>query len=158
MTQIPQAARLKQLTMAGQYAAVELFRGTMMRHSLVVYRADNADAQTLSFDGEGWLAYVPIRVPETICVRDRPPPGAAAVLINRTHAYRDLFLPITPAEMRMFDSIDGERTIAAIADKRAAARTFFERLWWYDQVVFDAARAASAPIAIASSTCAAADR
>src|SRR4029077_12288822 len=34
---IPQAPRLAQLSLAEQYAAVELFRGTMVRHSVIVY-------------------------------------------------------------------------------------------------------------------------
>ena len=42
----------------------------------------------------------------------------------------------------MFDAIDGRRSIAEITDhaggmERARARTLFEKLWWYDQVVFD---------------------
>jgi hypothetical protein len=43
----------------------------------------------------------------------------------------------------MFDSIDGERTIGEIARKHGdpdTARVLFERLWWYDHVVFDAPR------------------
>ena len=136
MAQIPQASRLAQLSVADQYAAVELFRGTMVRHSLVVYRNDNPGVQTVSFADDAWLGYVPVRMSETICVREGLPPGAAAVLINRTHTYRDLFLPIAPAEKRMFDAIDGERTISDIADNRDTARSFFERLWWYDQVAF----------------------
>ena len=41
MARIPQASRLADLPLAEQYAAVELFRGTMVRHSVVVYRDDN---------------------------------------------------------------------------------------------------------------------
>jgi hypothetical protein len=47
---------------------------------------------------------------------------------------------------RLFDAIDGRRSIAEIADLAPAAesgraRTLFERLWYYDQVVFDSSRA-----------------
>jgi hypothetical protein len=53
MAKIPQARRMAQLSPAEQYAAVELFRGTMVRHSVVAYRNDNPDgAQRISFDGE----------------------------------------------------------------------------------------------------------
>jgi SAM-dependent methyltransferase len=138
MAQIPQTSRLEQLSITEQYAAVELFRGTMARHSLVVYRNDDPGVQNLSFVGDAWLDFVPVRMSDTICVQERLPPGAAAVLINRTHAYRDLFLPISPQERRMFDVINGERSIKDIADNRETARGFFERLWWYDQVVFAA--------------------
>ena len=74
---------------------------------------------------------------------ERLPPGAAAVLINRTHTYTDLYLPIDAQEKNLFAAIDGERTIGEIAREHVTsdtARAFFERLWWYDQVVFDASR------------------
>jgi SAM-dependent methyltransferase len=151
MAKIPQASRLAQLPPAEQYAAVELFRGTMVRHSAVVYRNDNPGGpQPVSFAGEAWRAYVPIRMTDTICVQERLPPGAAAVLINQTHTYRDLFMPISATEKRLFDAIDGTRRIGDIAARTLAsspeksqldvARPFFERLWWYDQVVFDASQ------------------
>jgi SAM-dependent methyltransferase len=138
MAQIPQASRLSTLPMREQYAAAELFRGTMVRHSVIVYRHDDAgDTPRVSFEGDAWRRYVPIRMPDTICVQERLPPGAAAVLINQTHTCRDLVVPLDANEKRMFDAIDGTRSIGAIAD-HGRARTFFERLWWYDQVVFDA--------------------
>jgi SAM-dependent methyltransferase len=148
IAKIPQAARMAQLSRADQYAAIELFRGTMVRHSLVAYRNDGGgDRQNISFDGDVWLGYVPIRMSDTVCVQDRLPPGAAAVLINRTHTYKDLFLPISPTEKQLFDGIDGARKISEIVERTQSsshptrnldlARTFFERLWFYDEVVFD---------------------
>jgi hypothetical protein len=133
---------MAQLSMAEQYAAVELFRGTMIRHSVVAYR-DDSPAARVSFDGDVWLDYVPIRVPDTICVQERLPPGAAMVLINRTHTYTDIYLPIDAQQKNMFDAIDGERTIGEIVveqGQHGTARAFFERLWRYDQVVFDTSR------------------
>lgn len=148
LAKIPQAARMAQLSVAAQYAAVELFRGTMVRHSLIAYRNDNPDgAQRVTFAGNAWLHYVPIRLPDTICVEERLPPGAAAVLINRSHTYKDLFLPIAATERNFLDAIGGSRSIGDILEKRLpssdkealhdVARGFFERLWLYDQVVFD---------------------
>jgi len=74
------------------------------------------------------------------------PPGAAGVLINRTHSYTDIYLPIDTAEKQMFDSIDGHRTIGDIVGSRSceASRRFFEQLWWHDQVVFDTSSSTSA--------------
>ena len=73
---------------------------------------------------------------------------AAAVLINQSHTFKDLILPIDSAEKRLFDTIDGTRSIGEIISAsaksgsrrkhRERARTLFERLWQYDQVVFDA--------------------
>ena len=85
--------------------------------------------------------FVPIRMPDTVCVEENLPRGAAAVLINRNHSYRDIYLPIDARQKAWFDAIDGRRTIADIADARDAheeARVLFERLYWHDQVVFDA--------------------
>jgi len=151
MAKIPQASRMAQLPLAEQYAAVELFRGTMVRHSVVAYRDDSPGApQAIDFSGDAWPGYVPIRMADTICVQERLPAGAAAVLINRTHICTDLIMPIGAAEKRMFDAIDGKCSIGDIATRAVPppgkespldlARAFFDRLWWYDQVVFDSSR------------------
>jgi hypothetical protein len=144
IAKIPQASRMAQLSPAEQYAAVELFRGTMVRHSMVVYRDDSpCGLQPVSFAGDAWLGYVPIRMSDTICVQERLPPGAAAVLINQTHTCTDLYLPVDAQEKKLFDAIDGERTIGEIAPEHGhldTARALFERLWWYDQIVFDASQ------------------
>ena len=67
-----------------QHAAVELFRGTMTRHNLIAYRDDYpGESQPIRFDGDCWRDYIPIRLPWTICIRERVPPGSVAVLINR---------------------------------------------------------------------------
>jgi SAM-dependent methyltransferase len=143
---IPQASRIAQLPLAEQYAAVELFRGTMVQHSMVLYRNDSHDTQPVTFAGDTWLGYVPIRMSDTICVQERLPPGAAAVLINQNHIYRDLIMPIDSTEKRLFDAIDGKNSIGDIVQRTLPssptksqldmARTFFQRAWWYDQVVF----------------------
>jgi hypothetical protein len=147
----PHAPRLAALPPMEQYAAVELWRGNMLRHSLIVYRADRpGDRHLPSFDGDDWLGYVALRLPETINVRERLPAGAAAALINRSHSDPDLVLFVDAAELQMVAAIDGRRSIADIVQRlagpasasrtlREQARSLFQRLWWYDQVVFDAA-------------------
>jgi SAM-dependent methyltransferase len=151
LANIPKACRMEQLSAPEQYAAVELFRGTMVRHSMILYRNDSPDMQpTVDFAGDAWPGYIPIRMSDTISVQERLPPGSAAVLINRSHTYKDLFMPIDSAEKHLFDAIDGYRCIGDIAERtspssptnfpRDMARSFFERLWQYDQVVFDASQ------------------
>jgi hypothetical protein len=148
IAKLPQATRMAGLSSAEQYAAIELFRGTMARHSVIAYRSDSADgSQQVTFAGNAWLDYVPIRMSNTICVQDRLPLGVAAVLINQTHTYKDLFLPIGSTEKRLFDAIDGTRTVTDIVESTLSSthrtisldltRTFFEQLWRHDQVVFD---------------------
>jgi SAM-dependent methyltransferase len=140
----PHQPLLARLPAQAQYAAIELFRGTMVRHSAVVYRNDGpACAQPVHFGNDTCLDYVPLRLPDTICIQQRLPPGAAAVLINQTHTYTDLYLPINAHQKQLFDLVDGKRTIGDIVRKHGdtdTARAFFERLWWYDQVVLDSSR------------------
>ena len=146
MARLPHTPHLRALATRAQSAAVELFRGTMLRHSVVVYRRDGIANGRVSFDDDACLGYVPIRLAETICLRDRLPPGAAAVLINQAHTYTDLFLPIDPLELQLFDAIDGHRCLGEILDGTLAdtptrfktGRRFFERLWRHDQIVVDA--------------------
>jgi SAM-dependent methyltransferase len=136
----PHAAKLTALSSKEQYAAIELFRGTMVRHSAVAYRDDRPTQAHLDFDGTDWLDYVPIRLPETIAVREQLPPGASAVLINRNHRYTDLYLPIDAEQEQWLDGIDAQRTIAHVIGERgdrAVARDFFEVLWRWDQIVLD---------------------
>jgi SAM-dependent methyltransferase len=145
IARMPHAARLAALSPPVQHASVELLRGTMTRHSFIAYRDGRpGDSQPIRFDGDAWRGWVPLRLPWTLCIRDRVPPGFAAVLINPTHTYPDLALPIDAAQQRIFAAIDGRRSIDAIlrsatgagGDEQACA--FIETLWQYDQIVFDA--------------------
>jgi SAM-dependent methyltransferase len=143
MARLPQASRIAAIPPAEQYAAAELFRGTMASHSVIAYRDDRPGlSQQLGFSGDAWLDHVPVRLPDTVCVQERLPPGAAAVLINRAHTFHDIYLPIDAQEKRVFDAIDGERSIGEIVGDadRDFGRALFERLWWHDQVVLDASR------------------
>jgi SAM-dependent methyltransferase len=141
------AERLTALSEPAQHAAAELFRGTMTQHRLITYRSDSpTTAQPIRLTGEGWRGYVPLRLPWTLCIRERVPAGSVAVLINRAHVNRDLILPISAAEDRLFAQIDGHRTLGEIiapSDDARRALDFFRRLWSYDQIVFDASSAVS---------------
>jgi hypothetical protein len=63
-----------------QFAAVELFRGTLQRHSVIVYRDDSPLAP---LDRDDWGSFVPIRPDTVISVEERLPENVAAVLINQ---------------------------------------------------------------------------
>lgn len=84
-------------------------------------------------------------------MRERLPASAVAALINQSHSDPDPVLFVDAVELRMVEAIDGQRTIAGIIQGLAGpaaaqrrrneqARSLFQRLWWYDQVVFDASR------------------
>ena len=135
----PLANRLAEMPEREQYAAMELWRGLMSNHSLIAYRKDGA-APNVNF--ADCSRYIPIRSPWTLCVQQSLPPGAAGVLVNQTHVFDDLFVIIRADEKRMFDAIDGRRSIAQIMEYANetdpnVAREFFEKLWRHDQVVFD---------------------
>src|SRR5208282_5100060 len=142
----PHASRLAALPLQQQHAAVELFRGTMVSHSFIAHRDGRADEkQPITFVGDRWRDYVPIALPWTVCVRERLPPGCVAVLINRSHTFTDLILTVDAFEDRLLGAIDGNRTLGEILqmapherDFECRALSFFERLWQYDQIVFDA--------------------
>ena len=146
MARLPQTARLAQLPLVDQHAAAELFRGTISRHSVIAHRHDDPSAaHQVSFDDDAWRGHVPIRAPDTISVEERLPPGAAAVLINRGHSHPDIYLPIDAQEKRLYDALDGARTIGELTEAqglRQIAAPFFQRLGWHDQVVFDASASA----------------
>ena len=138
----PHANRLAALPERDQFTQMELWRGLMNNHDFIV-RA--SDVKNVSFDGEDYLRYVPVRRAWTTCVQSQQiPPGAAGVLLNQVHMFDDLFLPVNEIEKQMYDAIDGQRSISeiveAVKDSSPHARDFFEKLWWYDQAVFDISR------------------
>jgi hypothetical protein len=125
---------------------MELFRGTMVMHSLVAWAAGAPDTwatDPLSIDG--WEALVPIRLPAARTIEERLPAGAAAVLLNSEHTYPDLVLPIAGYQKRLLDGVDGHRPIGEIAAEMGSppdrTRAFFGDLWRWDQVVFDGSAA-----------------
>ncbi len=132
----PHASRVATLSPQEQYAAMELFRGSMIRHSLI---AHERAAPTIDFRGDAWSTYQPVRLPDTVTVREELPPGATAVLINRNHTYTDLWLPIDRQREDLLDAIDGRRTIEEIAggNRQDVARAFFEQLWRWDQILIE---------------------
>jgi SAM-dependent methyltransferase len=139
--------RMNALSIPDQHAAAELFRGTMTQHHLIAYRDDYGGCgQSIHFTGQQWRDYVPIRLPWTLCIRDGVPPGSTAVLLNPAHKHRDLLLPLTWAQDHLLGAIDGARTlgdiVTACGTTKGAQRAlqFFEQLYRYDQIVFDASR------------------
>ena len=74
------------------------------------------------------------------------PPGTAAVLINQSHTPTNIFFPIDESEMRIYEAIDGVRSVDEILrqctpERGDRLRDFFQKLWWYDQVSFDISKA-----------------
>lgn len=139
----PHSDRLAALPEREQYGAMELWRGMITNHDFVAHPKGMKDhAARVRFDGEQYLRYVPVRRPWTICIQDRLPPGAAGALLNQTHMFNDLYLIVDQQEKQIYDAIDGRRTVAEIVETAGASTAdLFQRLWLYDQVVFDTSKA-----------------
>ncbi len=135
ISETPHAARIAALPTHEQYAAVELFRGTIERHTVIAFAADDHASGHVPFDRADRL--VPIPIPTVIAVDDptRLPPGAAAALLNRAHTSTDLVMFVDDDELARFRAIDGVRTIGELGN---GARALVERLWRHDLVVIDA--------------------
>lgn len=135
LSTVPHGERIAALPLLEQYAAVELFRGTMVRHSLVAHRRDRAPVAPVRFDDDGWRDHVALKPHTAVAVRERLPEGAAAALLNRAHEFTDLVLFADERQLATFEAIDDRRPIGEItgADPR-----FFQRLWEHDLIVIDA--------------------
>jgi SAM-dependent methyltransferase len=129
----PHGRRIAALPVAEQFEAMELFRGTMTRHSFIACHPA-AVVDEVRFDSRPWQDFVPIRTSSAVSVDHNLPDGAAGALLNRAHTYADLVLFVDRDEKRIFEAIDGHRSIGEIDD---AHPDFFQRLWWHDLVVID---------------------
>ncbi len=124
---------------------MELYRGTMMHYSAILYRDDEAcEDMAISFERRGWLGYA-LRLPETICVDERVPPGRRPVLINPS-------TPIQTSTCRSRQRRSGRRgyrrqALDRLAGEDRAPAGFRSRAvqapLQHDQIVFDASRKAA---------------
>jgi len=143
-SEAPHGARMAALEPVERYAAMELFRGTIVRHSLIARRDDEPLApQPVPFTDDAWREYVPILEPTVVVVEERLPPGVAAAVLNRAHQHTDIVLFVDEHERRVLAAIDGVRSAGELCPD---APDLLERLWCHDFIVFDA----SAPRAVAA--------
>ncbi len=134
ISETPHASVIGAMPPAEQFAALELFRGTMTRHTVIASAGDEPAGQ-LDFASADVGSWVPFRVATATAVQDRVPPGAAAALLNRAHEFNDLVMFVDQAEFDLYRAIDGHRSIAELGD---GAACMVERLWHHDLVLIDA--------------------
>ncbi len=138
LTEVPHGERIAAMTERDQFAALELFRGTMRRHSAVLHRRDSPlPDPPIDWGGDGWRSLVPVRPTTVATIRDRLPPKVAAVLVNQAHVDRDLVFFLDDQAARIVEAVDGETPLGAID---GASAGLFRRLWWHDLVLIDASR------------------
>jgi SAM-dependent methyltransferase len=138
---LPESLGLRGLPAREESAVAELVRGSMLRHTAIACRDDHPWAnRPIEFAGPALLDTVPIRLPDTVTVREHLPAGAAALLRSRSHAYADIILPLSARELTLVESIDGLRKIGDVCKAAGGSSpdaSLIERLWWHDQIVFD---------------------
>ena len=140
----------------GLFALTELFRGNLRTHTVIACRDDRpARSHALSFAGQGWLCFIPIRNPGLEIDAGAFPGDGVARLSWAAHDDPAISLIVDEPQSRLFDAIDGRRSIAQIletASPRVAApeqfaRGFFHTMWCRDFVWFQipAASASGGP-------------
>jgi SAM-dependent methyltransferase len=135
LTDVEHGQRIAALSEPDQFAALELFRGTMQRHSVIAHRQDSPlPPSPIRWDDDAWRRYVPIRPTTVVIVEERLPAGVAGVLINQAHTDRDLVMFLDEDARRIYEQIDGRRALGTID---GASPGLFERLWWHDLVMID---------------------
>jgi hypothetical protein len=132
MARLPHGEPISRMDDVEQYAAMELFRGTMARHNLIAYRDDSP---LPALDWEAWRSYIPMIPPTVVMIEERLPPGMAAAVINRAHVDTDLVCFLTADEVEVFSRMNGR---IAVGEIQGASPAFLERLWRHDLVVIDA--------------------
>ena len=142
VSETPHAERIAALPPPEQHALVELFRGTMTRHTAIAFDADDPATGVVDFTGDAVDRWIPLPVPTAVAVEERLPPGAAGALVNRAHVDTDLVLFVDRRRLDLFRSIDGQRTIGELGPGTAP---FVERLWRHDLVVVDTTDVDAAP-------------
>jgi len=142
---LPESLQLRRLPAREESAVAELFRDSMLRHTAVVCRDDHPWAhRRIEFSGPAFLKCVPIRLPDTVTIREPLPAGVAALLRSRSHTYADTVLPLSARELGLVEAIDGRRTVGDLSGAAGASvdAPLLERMWWHDQIVFDASGSA----------------
>lgn len=142
MSELPHGQRLAAMPEHQQFAAMELFRGTIRRHGVIAVRDDTPlPPQPVPWHGDTWRSFVPIRPTTVAIVEDRLPDGVAAALINQAHVDRDLVFFADRAERRAYELMDGAREAGDIG---GVSLELLRRLWWHDLVMIDSSRASGA--------------
>lgn len=134
VSEVPHGVRIAEMADRDQFAAMELFRGTMRRHSVIAHRDDTVLAETTSGAGPGWAAVIPMLAPTVVIVDERLPPGVAGAVINQAHAERDIVLFVDETQRAVIDAIDGQRPMGDIV---GATPELLELLWRHDTIVTD---------------------
>ena len=151
------------LPAAKEYALMELYRGDIASHELIVCASESARARReICFEGEDWLGYVPVRNPEVEVVVDEGRGDCEARLRWARHCYPEITALLSATQIVLLNSLDDQRDLRQVmelaglgADEGAVSyvKNFFASLWRMDYVWFEtpSARDVEAPDRLSSS-------
>jgi SAM-dependent methyltransferase len=141
LSDAPHLTRLLKLSPDAQYAAMELFRGHLDKHSFICCRDDRpAESWQVSLDDAEWATWIPIPQPTlgAYSVNDRP--GTVAKIVCSAHEFPLRELHLTSQHFALLQLMDGKRTLGEIAaasgraDMAEQTRRLFKDLWDFDQI------------------------
>ena len=131
---------LDKMSDAEAYSVMELFRGTMITHRFVAAHAGQHGPRKGSIDDENWRTLKPVLFPGARINTLALPKGYAAQLWNPTHGYPDLLLDISSIELQIYEAMNGDISLADIAQKvkvdEGQVKSLYKKLWDFDQVMF----------------------
>jgi hypothetical protein len=129
----------------GLLALTELFRGNLRTHTVIACRDDRpVESHAVRFTGSQWRRFKPIRNPG-LEIDPGPFPGDGVARLSwAAHEDAAISLIVDETQARLFDAIDGSRSIEQIveaaalrvADPERVAQTLFQALWRRDFVWF----------------------
>ena len=135
LAQTPHAVKLAALSMDKQYAAVELFRGNLHMHTFIASASDSPHTQ-IDWASDQWHELVPLRMRGVTVRTDNLPQGALATLSQSGHLFPVPAVLLSQQTVPMYQGIDQQLTLGALAKKYPQTRDFFKMLWDFDQVFF----------------------
>ena len=129
-----------------QYAIVELYRASAASHELVVRRDDRPmEPCRVSFDGNEWEGYVPVRNPDVGVETESLPRGAVERLRWEAHQYPEIAVSLDATQAAVLDMIDDRMPVSDLMSSTGLGeadggveyvRTFLESMWRFDYLSF----------------------
>ena len=129
-----------------QYAVVELYRASAASHELIVRRDDlPGEPYRVSFDGNEWEGYVPVRNPHVGVETESLPQGAVARLRWEAHQYPEIAVSLDATQAAVVDMIDDGMAVSDLMSATGLGeadggveyvRTFLESMWRFDYLWF----------------------
>ena len=150
-------AKIASLSRAEQAAIVELYRGGIPMHELVVCRDERpVVTRELGCDAARVPQAVPLRNPGLTIVEEGLAVGLSARLSWDAHHYPEISALIDPLQGALFNAIDGVSSVAEIATSLGTGSTstetvefaanFFRSLWELDYCWFRSPEAGANPL------------